>query len=140
MSRSLGVLGDFYLGCSPKRDVGKAIGCYQEALKVKKDGGIYYRLGLLSSSRSEKTNYFKCAMDAGNANAAYQYVLCELGCSPSSKNRGQLRWAIDVLSQYIPQMSQEIQEQAKYYERDLQDLLRCEKEQGNTAVAAQYRI
>lgn len=135
MSRSLGVLGDFYLGCSPKRDVGKAIGCYQEALKIKKDGGIYYRLGLLSSSRNEKTNYFKCAMDAGNANAAYQYVLCELGCSPSSKNRGQLRWAIDVLSQYIPQMSQEIQEQAKYYERDLQDLLRCEKEQVDIAAA-----
>ena len=106
-----------------------AIGFYREDFKIKKDDGIYYRLGLLSSSRSEKTNYFKCAMDAGNANAAYQYVLCELGCSPSSKNRGQLRWAIDVLSQYIPQMSQEIQEQAKYYERELRDLLQRETEQ-----------
>ena len=55
MNRSLSVLGDFYLDCLPKRDVGKAIGCYREALKIKKDGGIYYRLGLLSSSQSEKT-------------------------------------------------------------------------------------
>lgn len=123
LNRSTEVLGDFYLDCLPTPNILEAKRYFEEALKQTNSGNAYYHLGILATSWSDKAELFRKAMNAGKADAAYQYALAEHESYCIDHDCLHIRRALNAIEQYAPHMTPNVQEQSLVYSEELQKLL-----------------
>lgn len=124
MTRSLEILGCYYLDIL--HDEKRAKNCFNSVLNKCESGISLYKLGILESSWSQKSDYFRKAINAGYYDAVYPYVVAESELFELDHDKLHIFRALNIIEQHVNRMDDLTKKRLQLYAQALRSTVNHE--------------